>query len=445
MENDGYGLLFDVGLGKSLTAIAAAGARHKRGQVKRLLIVCPLAVTSVWERECKSLTVEHTAHILAGSRAKRLDALRHFPKDGLQIAIVNYEGALILKDDLIKWQPDMLICDESQRIKDPTTGRAKAIHAIAKGTKYRLILTATPVGNSVRDVFSQWKVIDASIFGASYFCFKKRYLVMGGYGNHAEIGTKNMAELLAKAHSKALRVTKDEALDLPMQVFEDRRVELEPVARRIYDDLRTECVSELNDGEITASNILAKLVKLQQCAGGFLKADYGERVEQVSRAKLDLLWDTLRDILAAGEKAVIFCRFTPEIEAISRLLDKNKVEHAILSGATKDKGETVNAFQEGGKLRVLVCQIQVGGVGITLTAASVMIFYSASFSFIDYSQAVGRTHRISQSRRCLYINLIAKNTVDEHIYEAIANKKNLSDNVVDNWRRYVFARPPDTS
>ncbi|MDR2046789.1 MAG: DEAD/DEAH box helicase family protein [Clostridiales bacterium] len=103
MENDGYGLLFQVGLGKSATAIAAAGARFLRGEVKRLLIICPLAVQSVWERECKNLTAEYSARLLEGGMAKRRDALRLFPKDGLQIAVINYEGACVMTDNLLKW------------------------------------------------------------------------------------------------------------------------------------------------------------------------------------------------------------------------------------------------------------------------------------------------------------------------------------------------------
>jgi SNF2 family DNA or RNA helicase len=445
MRNDGYGLLFSVGLGKSATAIGAAGARFNRGELKRLLIVCPLAVQSVWEREAKNLTVENSVRVLEGNMAKRRDALRHFPKDGLQIAVINYEGARIMTDDLLNWKPEMLIVDESQRIKRSQTAQAKAMHKIAKQTKYRIILTATPIGNSVEDVFSQWKVIDPEIFGNSLFSFKRRYIIEGGYGGYQIIGYKNMPEFLQKAHSKALRVTAEEALDLPEQIFENRYCKLEPKARLIYDRLKHECVSELERGEVTATNILTQLLRLQQAADGFLKADGTEDYVQVSTAKLDLLKDTLGDILDAGEKVVLFCRFTVEIEAISRMLSRDNVPHELLTGAVKNKGEVIEKFQSDKAVKVLICQTQVGGVGITLTAASVMIFYSNSFSFIDYTQAVGRIHRIGQKRRCLYINLLAENTVDDHIIAAIQSKKSLSDACMDNWRTIVGGGAMDTS
>ncbi len=437
MQYEGYGLLFDVGLGKSLAAIAVAGARYNRGEVKRLLIICPLAVQSVWERECKNLTVENTVYLLEGSTNKRITALKMFPIDCLQIAIINYEGARIMTDNLINWKPDMLIVDESQRIKNHRSAQSKAVHKIAKDTKYRIILTATPIGNSVQDVFSQWKVIDDSLFGSSFYPFRNRYLIFGGYGNHQIVGYKNMAELLEKAHSRALRITKEEALDLPEQIFENRYCRLEPRARAIYENLKEDSVSELSSGEITATNILTKLLRLQQCADGFLRPDGSEYYQQVSTAKLDLLADTLEDILSAGEKVVVFCRFTEELEAISKMLTRCKISHEVLNGAVKNKGEVVAKFQEDTDIKVIVCQISVGGVGITLTAASVCIFYSVTFSLIDYLQAVGRIHRINQKRRCLYIHIIAENTVDEHIFEALRQKKSLSDNVCDNWRKIM--------
>ena len=434
MQNNGYGLLFDVGLGKSLTAVAVAGARYLKGEVKKVLIVCPLAVLSVWEREFNNLTVPNAVYSLEGSVSKRLDLLRHFPKDGLHVAVINYEGARIMSDYLQRWKPDMLIVDESQRIKNPQSQQSKAVHKLAKQTKYRIILTATPIGNSIADVFSQWKVIDESIFGNSYYRFKSQYLIMGGYMQRQIVSVRNMQELLDKAHSKALRVAKEDALDLPEQIFETRYCTLEPKARAIYNGLRDECYGELLNGEITATNILTKLLRLQQCSNGFLKANDSDIYEKVSTAKIELLKETLEDLILGGEKVVIFARFTSEIHEIKRAITKMDISCLVLDGSVKDKGSVIKEFQDNKDIKVIICQTQVGGVGITLTAASVIVFYSLTFSLIDYLQAVGRTHRIGQKNRCLYISLITKNTVDENIQDAINNKKSLSETVCENWK-----------
>ncbi len=434
MENNGYGLLYDVGLGKSLTAVAVMGARHLHNGITRVLVVCPLAVVPVWERECENLTINYNAIALYGTSKQKIDTLRHIPNKGLQIVIVNYDSARNLVDELIKFDPQMLVVDESQRIKNPQSKQTKAVHKIAYGCKYRIILTATPVGNSVADVFSQWKVIDDNIFGRSFYSFKAKYLVLGGYLGKQIVGTMHMDELTEKMHSIAMRVTKEEALDMPKQIFETRYCELEPRAKAIYKGLVSDCYSELNGGEITATNILTKLLRLQQCADDYLKADSAENYEMVSTSKLDLLTDTLEEVLGGNEKIVIFARFTAEIEGIKRTLRKLGINHLTLDGAVKNKGEVVEEFQSNDDVKVIVCQTQVGGVGITLTSASVMIFYSHSFSLIDYLQAIGRIHRINQKHRCLYIDLIASGTVDEHIQNAIKQKRNLSDNVVDHWR-----------
>lgn len=437
LANDGYGLLYEVGLGKTLTAAAVAGARFNRSEVKKLLIVCPLAVLPVWEKEMKSLTVKNTVHLLEGTKNKRLDLLRHFPENGLSVAVINYEGTRILEDDLIKWKPDMLILDESQKIKNPRSKQTKAVIKIAEKTKYKIILTATPIGNNASDVFSQWRVIDESIFGKSFYSFRAKYMVMGGFQGREVVGYKNMKEFMKKMHSKALRIRKEDALDLSKQVFETKYCELEPKAKSIYQALKRDCTLKLENGEITATNILTQMLRLQQCSDGFLRADDSDTYEKVSEAKLKLLKETVIDILSGNEKIVVFARFTKEIEAINKILKALKVEHLTLDGRTKNKGEVVKEFQEKENIKVLVCQTQVGGVGITLTSASVMIFYSLTFSFIDYMQAIGRIHRINQNHRCLYINLVARNTVDEHIVKAIEEKKSLSDNVVNNWHKII--------
>ena len=437
MINDGYGLLFDVGLGKSITAAAVAAARYKKGQIKKLLIVCPLSVMSVWEREFENITVSSSVHILEGTTIKRRDKLKSFSIFTLNVAVINYEGARIMLEDLLKWKAEMLIVDESQKIKNSKSKQSKVLHKLAKQSKYRIILTATPVGNSIADIYSQWKVIDENIFGNSFYSFCGKYIIMGGYKQRNVVGYKNINELLTKMHSKSLRITKEQALDLPKQVFETRYCQLESKAKAVYDNLKYQCCSELKGGEITANNILTKLLRLQQCADGFLKPDNNKFYQKVADAKLELLDETITEILSAGEKIVIFARFTQEIREIEKRISNKNISCLVLDGSIKNKGDIVKKFQEKKEIKILICQTQVGGVGITLTSASVVIFYSLTFSLIDYLQAIGRTHRIGQKTRCLYINLIAKNTIDEHILAAVEQKKNLSDNVCDNYKKYL--------
>src|SRR5690606_30296187 len=165
---------------------------------------------------------------------------------------------------------DMIICDESQRIKTPGAKQSKALHRLGKLAKYRLILTGTPVTQSPLDFFSQYKFLEPSIFGDSFFAFKARYAIeqpIGNTGGKKVIGYRNMAELVQKAHSIAFRVTKDEALDLPEQVDQVLYATLEKKAQALYNQMLRESVVELNEEKvITAANVLARLLRLSQLA-----------------------------------------------------------------------------------------------------------------------------------------------------------------------------------
>jgi len=152
-----------------------------------------------------------------------------------------------------------------------------------------------------------------------------------------------------------------------------------------------------------------------------------------------LLDETLDDLLEAGKKVVVFARFVPEIEAIVKMLEKKKTAHGLIYGATPmdARGEMVESFQTDPDVKVFVAQIQTAGLGITLHAADTAIFYSLDYSFANYDQCRARIHRIGQKNKCTYIHLVARMTVDEKVLAALAEKKSLADQVVDNWRELL--------
>jgi len=262
--------------------------------------------------------------------------------------------------------------------------------------------------------------------------------VMGGYYNHQIIRFKNMDELTSKAHSIAYRITKEEALDLPDQIFLNRYCELEPTARITYDKVAKESYAELMDGEITATNILTKLIRLSQISGGHVKDDDG-RIQVISKAKLNELKDIMEDVIIDNrKKLVVFARFIPEIESIKKLSEEMKIKYAYITGEvkTEDRGKVRDEFQNNEEVKLFIAQIQTAGLGITLTAADTAVFYSLDFNYANYSQAIARTHRIGQKNTCTYINLISTGTVDEKINKALANKEDIAKNIVDNWKEY---------
>jgi len=297
-----------------------------------------------------------------------------------------------------------------------------------------MILTGTPVTNNPLDFFSQYKFLDESIFSGSYYAFRSKYAIMGGYGNYQVVGYKNLQELTEKAHKIAFRITKKEALDLPEQVDTTRYIDLEPRARAIYNQVEKESYAELNSGEIATPNVLTKLLRLSQITGGYIKNEFSEISEQVSSAKINALEEIVEECMDAGKKLVVFARFIPEIDAIARMLKKEGIKYSLIRGDVKDRASEVERFQNDKETKVFIGQLQTTGMGLTLTAADTAVFYSLSYNFADYEQAKARIHRIGQKNNCTYIHLIAKNSIDEKVLDALSKKKNIADLVVDNWR-----------
>lgn len=402
-----------------------------------MLIVAPLSILSVWEAEFAQFAAfDYALAVLTGDGAKKADTLRHMNGTALQVAVVNYESAWRMERELSAWGPDLIVCDEGHKIKTHNISASKAMHRLGAKAGYRLLLTGTLITNKAIDVFSPYKFLNPTIFGTSFYAFRSRYFDMVGYGNHTPVLKKSMeAELSARLHSIAYRAAKADCLDLPETTDVVRQVELEPAARKIYRSLVKESFAELASGEVTAPNVLTRLLRLSQLTGGFLGNDENAAVQQISSAKLSAMEDILDSAVAEGQKLVIIARFLPEIRAICKELDGRGLRHACITGEVQDRAAQVAQFQNDPDVPVFVGQIATAGLGLTLTAASTMVFYSLDYSMSNYEQAKARIHRVGQRNPCTYIHLIAKGTVDEKVLTALRNKADLAKALVDDCRR----------
>ena len=437
-KSKGVALLADMGTGKTMMTIAIAGTLEKEKGVKRMLIVCPKSIVGVWEEEFRKFAdYKYALTILDGEMKKKRSAFDFMNGQALQIIVVNYESCWRLEVEITKWKPDLIVCDESSKIKNPSASQSKALHRLGRLTKYNMILTGTPITGSPLDIFSQYKFLDDSILGTSFYLFRNRYAILGGYQNRMIIGYRHMAELVTKVHSVAFRIKIEDAVDLPPFIDETRIVPLEPQAQSIYKRIEKDCYAELDNGEVTARNVLTQLLRLSQCSGGFIRDDIKGEAEQVSSAKLEALEDIIDACLDEGRKVVVFARFVPEIEGIEEMLHEKKIPYSLIYGATKDRAEQVSRFQEDQSVKVFVGQLQTTGMGLTLTAANVAVFYSLDFSYANYEQSRARIHRIGQTEKCLYIHLVGKGTVDEKILHALKHKGDIANLMVDNWRQML--------
>ena len=448
-----FAALMDMGTGKSITTVMITGRRFLDGKISRVLIVAPTSVCAVWPREYAQFgDFPMRVITLMGEREKRLQGLRYLnapPMRGqpepLRVAVINYESTWRLEEELAAFKADMIICDESQRIKSPMAKQSKAIHRLGAAARYRMILTGTPVQNDTRDVWSQYKFLNPAIFGLNYYTFQQHFAIMGGVGNHQYLGPRNLDELTRKTHSIAFRVTKEECLDLPEQTFEDFVVELDEKNRRIYRQIQKESVALFEGGEVTANNVLVRLLRLQQITGGFLPADDGP-LKQINTAKLDALEDIVDSYcLGEGRKLVIFSRFTAELDAIHERVSevlaregRERLTQVMIRGdvPTHVRGTLVKKFQEDPDCRVFIGQIDACAEGITLTASSTILYYSVNWNLAKYQQSLARIHRIGQKLPCTYIHLVVPGTIDTKIMAALKAKEDLARRVVDEWQTY---------
>ena len=430
-----------------MTAIAIAGAAYAAGKIERLLVVAPTSVVAVWPKELQEYAeFKYTCRTLLGdkaSRLKQLSDLEKFPFKALKVAVINYESTWRdgIFEALQEFDADMIIADESQRIKTHDAAQSKAMHQLGDQARYKLILSGTPVQNNAIDIYSQYRFLDPTVFGKNFYQFRNRYAIMGGFNRRQVVGYKDMDDLIRREHSIAFRITKEEAIDLPEQTFEVRHIQMDKKLAGLYQRIKRDSYAEIETGgQITATTVLTKLLRLQQLAGGFLVTDDAAKPQLVSTAKLEALSDIVQDyVVDGGKKLVIFARFVPEVKAIIDLMKKvlpDRKKAVSIYGEIKkeDRGAIVQQFQTDPDTVVFVGQIDTAGTGVTLTAADTCVYYSKNFNYAAYEQSLSRIHRIGQRNTCTYIDLVMEKTVDEMINRALAKKEDIAKTVVDNWR-----------
>lgn len=440
-DNKASGVMFsmEMGTGKTLSAIATIGELRKQGNIDKVLIVCPKVAMKVWEDEFEKFVkglYDYEVVRIAGTPKQKINKFNYLIEfDGLQIAIINYEYVYAFSEILDKWRPDMIICDESHRIKTPSSNQTKAITKLGNKAKYKMCLTGTPLTNNILDFFSQFRFLDGSVFGYSFTNYKAKYVITGMFNEYLRPNPRNFKELIDKVDSISYRVRKTDCLDLPE--FSDIVVpiEMDDKSIKIYKQFEKDFVAWLNENTtISAENALAKTLRLRQITGGFCYDEEGNIVE-VSKNRLESCMDIVKELTDAGEQVIVFAEFKSEILAIRDACMKAGISCGTYYGETKDKDRDalVDAFQAK-QVQVFIGQIESAGISITLTSSSHMIFYSTGYKYGVYDQARSRIHRKGQVNKCTYYHLMCENTIDQGIIRALQNKEALAKSVIDAYK-----------
>lgn len=447
-----YALFMEMGTGKSKVVVDNMAILYEIGKINAALVVAPKGVYDNWVKgeipvHLPDRIPRQVVRWQAQKTQKYERELLEFITDKsnkLKIFVMNVEAfstprGFEAAQAFAYQNPDnMLIVDESTTIKNRKAQRTKNIVKMRDISKYRRILTGSPITKSPMDLFSQCDLLQEKCLGFnSYFAFQSRYAnvqkrTMGHRSFQQIVGYRHLDELSEKLDRFSNRVLKKDCLDLPEKVYVRRNVELTPEQDRLYIQMKKLALAKMENGELaTTASVLTQIMRLQQICCGHLQPDEGP-VRTLKSNRLPTLMDVVQEVQG---KAIIWATYTHDILEIQKELAREYGEDSVACyyGATPqdERQEIVNRFQNSNDpLRFFVGQPKTGGYGITLTAANTTIYYSNSYDLEIRLQSEDRAHRIGQTNKVTYIDLVSPDTVDEKIREALRNKIDVAGQVL---------------
>lgn len=446
-ENPNVALFWEMGTGKTATTINMLRHKYEKYEtVMPTLILAPIVVLENWKEEFKTHAnmPEKFITVLKGTGKKKLEQIKEVRRaGGHRIIITNYEVMQNKEvvDALNQWQPSILICDESHRCKSHKSKRAKAIANIADNCKYKYILSGTPVLNSPMDIFMQFRILDGgNLFGKNFWTFQKQYFkdANAGMPSHIHfpkwVPKPGLFKLFNEKLSKcALRATKDECLDLPPFIKETRHVELSAEQKRAYKEMREDFVTYIEEEACVAQLAITKALRLQQIVSGFVKTDDGKVIRFDKTPRIKELEVLLSD-LCPTNKVIVWACFKENYKQIAEVCGKLGFKYAELHGGIKDKDAEIDSFRNDEEVKVMIANPQSAGLGVNLIEAGYSIYYSKNFSLEADLQSEARNHRGGSDKlheKITRIDLVAKETLDDQVNEALANKQDIAEAILD--------------
>ena len=444
-----FAYFMEMGTGKSKVLIDNISMLYDKGKIDGALIVAPKGVVKTWyEQEIPIHMVDHIEKVpvlwqalIHKSQQEKLNSL--FESEvKLHILIMNVEAFSTKKGvefarRFLNSHNVMMAVDESTTIKNPSAKRTKSILGLASMAKYRRILTGSPVTKSPLDLYTQCEFLDSWLLGhSSYYTFRTRYAVMrkanfNGRSVEIVVGYKNLGELSEKLKDFSYRVLKEDCLDLPAKTFMKRMISLTPDQLKIYKQMKEEALAYLNGKVTTTATVLTQLMRLQQITCGHFKADDGS-TQPIKNNRITELMNVLDEIEG---KVVIWAHFQYDITCIINAIVDEYGPGSVVDyyGLTPhdERQNNIRKFQNPtNSVRFLVGTPATGGYGLTLTAASTMIYYSNGYDLEKRLQSQDRIHRIGQKQPVTYIDIIAEDTVDNKIVKSLKKKVNIASKVM---------------
>jgi len=455
-----YALFMEQGTGKTWTLLADAERLYAKGTIDTVLVVAPNGVHLNWVN--REIPAHMEGNIVArawrsgaGVRyMKSLEELFRPRREGesvpLRFLAVNIDALVTKKgyefcERFLLSGNALILLDESSRIKNPDAARTKALMRLRRYCKGARIASGTPVTNSPVDVFAQMEFLESGLLGTtSYRAFVSEYADVlpnthplmqnmvrrNPRAAFAQIIARNpdgsprwrnLDKLQKLLEPQSFRVLKKDCLDLPEKIYKTITFELNSDQQKAYDKMQDELRIDLGDNTELPVSELAALIKLQQITSGYVNTPMGVRYVSDENPRLKSFMDAVEDV---DGKFIVWARFREELDAIRDALTDAGIACVQYHGGVSrdDREAAVDQFQNG-DVRVFVGQPQSGGIGLTLTAAETVFYFSNDFNLETRLQSEDRAHRIGTRRNVVYIDIAAESTIDEQIARNLQRKK----------------------
>ena len=444
-----YAYFMEMGTGKSKVLIDNIAMLYDEGKINGVLIISPKGVYKNWhDGEIPTHLPDHIDQtsvlwqaMINQKQQKELDKLFTTGED-LHILNMNVEALSTKKGvefaaKFLRCHRTMMAIDESTTIKNPDAKRTKHICSLGEFAAYKRILTGSPVTKSPLDLYKQCEFLKKELLGhTSYYTFRTRYAVMktanfGGKSVQIVTGYQHLPELSEKLKSFSYRVLKEDCLDLPPKTFVKRLVTLTPDQKKLYLQMKNLALAQMDGKMMTTATVMTQLMRLQQITCGHFTADDGT-TQDVDSNRLPELMNVLEE---TEGKVVIWAHWQRDVNRIIREISKKFGENSFVDyyGLTPmgNRQSNINKFQDpNSPVRFFIGTTQTGGYGITLTAASTMVYYSNGYDLEKRQQSEARIDRIGQKFPMTYIDIYCEDTVDARIVKALKKKVNIASQIM---------------
>lgn len=423
-----YAFFWEMRSGKSFLALSGMQWLRDKGEKRPFLVVAPASVLHVWSDQAQLHQPGLKVRALEGSTVQRKVQLS---QSGHDILVVNPESLWRLEDELLRINWGCLIVDESHKFKHRSAKQTKTLLKLSHAITRKYLLSGSPHDNSPLELWSQMAILDLAILGSSFYGFRDRYSVLGGYQGKQVVAYRNLEELNKKISRHSHRVATADCFDLPPRMDEVRKLDLEGDQLTAYKAMARDLVAEVAGTEITATVLAAKLIKLRQILAGFAFDSNHEPHYLKNNAKLKALEELLEEI-PKDQKLVVWAVFHPEMSAIEELCKNLGIESVRLDGSVpiQTRKSIVDRFNNVPECRVFIGQAQAGGLGIDLSAASKCVFNSNEYDRSARLQAEARIVGPNQkSNSVSFYEFVCRGTWDVTALRKLKTKAEISEKI----------------